>query len=66
MQLDKNKLKLIMARKQITMEDLAKAYGTTRSGLYSTLKSLNKAPQTIGRLASALGVDPLEIIVQEE
>lgn len=66
MQLDKNKLRLIMARKQMTMEDLAKAYGSTRAGLYSTLKSLNKTPQTIGRLAAALDVDPLEIIAQEE
>lgn len=66
MRIDRDKVELAMARKKMTQEELAEAYGVTRSGMASVLRSLNVKPTTVGRLAAALGVDPEEIIVTKE
>lgn len=64
MHLDKEKIKLIMARKELTVTDIANHCGKTRQRISCILNSVNVTPATAGRIAKALEVDVTEIIEQ--
>lgn len=66
MELDRNKINLIMARKGFSAADLAKASNLTRQRINIILNSRNVTPRTVGKIAKALGVDVTEIIETEE
>lgn len=63
MTVDRNKVLLIMARKCLSYEDVAKAYGCSRQRIHNLLDKQQKAyPKTAGKIAAALGVDVTEIL----
>lgn len=63
MRIDPNKIDLIMARKQLSVETVC-ASGMIPKETFKQAKNQkrNPKPATIGRIASALGVDVTEII----
>ena len=65
MELSRYKINLAMARKQMTVIQLAKAYGASRNRINILLNSRTVSPVTAGKLAAALGVDVTEIIEDE-
>lgn len=62
MTLSREKITLAMARKRMSVGDLAVAYGCSRSRIHILLNSRNCTPKVAGRLAAALGVDITDII----
>ncbi len=64
MKLSREKVNIAMARKKMTVVDLANAYGVSRARMNVILNSQVVTPVCIGRVADALGVDVLEIIEQ--
>lgn len=65
MKADKEKVKLAMARACISLNDLTIASEMPRSTVNNVIYGRNVRPDTIGRIAKALGVDVTEIIEQE-
>ncbi len=61
MKVDKNKIDIAIARKKLTIPQLAKEYGVSRSRMNIIINSRNLTPVCVGRLAAALGVDVTEI-----
>lgn len=64
MKLDKNKIDVIRARKELPVTVLLVNAGVSSSSFYSGMKT-DLDPVVVGKIASALGVDPIEIIAQE-
>ncbi len=64
MKLNRDKVNIAMARKMMTVTDLAKAYGVSRARMNVILNSQVLTPVCAGRVADALGVDVTEIIDQ--
>ena len=64
MKLNRDKVNIAMARKKMTVVDLAKAYGVSRARMNVILNSQVLTPVCAGRVADALGVDVTEIIDQ--
>lgn len=64
MQLNKEKVDIAMARKKMSVINLAEAYGVSRARMHTILNSRNISTVCAGRLAAALGVDVTEIIEQ--
>ena len=62
MKLDKDKIKILMARKCWKRSDLAKAYGVSSSRINIILGAAEVSTVVVGRTAAALGVDVTEII----
>lgn len=62
MKLSREKINLIMARKNLTVGDLADAYGASVQRIHVIFNSKKVAPLTAGKMATALGVDVTEII----
>lgn len=62
MTVSKEKVNIILARKQITAAALCETAGFSRNRLYAILNSKKVSPKTAGRVAEALGVDVTEII----
>lgn len=62
MKLDRNKINIAMARKKMTVVQLADAYGVSRSRMNVILNSQVITPICAGRVAEALGVDVAEIL----
>lgn len=62
MKLNRDKVNIAMARKKMTVVDLAKAYGVSRARMNVILNSQVLTPVCAGRVAEALGVDVTEII----
>lgn len=62
MQLNKEKINLIMARNELSVTDIANRCNKTRQRISCILNSVNVTPATAGRIAKALGVDVTEII----
>lgn len=63
MQISKSKLDMAQARSQLTTKELqekAKISDVTLARIRSGVQQ--PRPQTIGRIAAALGVDPAEIV----
>lgn len=66
MKLDKNKLDLLLCRKQLTIADVAKLAGistTTLSTSYSKGEGIR--PKTVGKICCALDIDVTEIMKEE-
>lgn len=62
MRLDRDKVEIARARKQMSVTDLAKAYGVSRARMNIILNQCNITTACAGRLAAALGCDVTEII----
>lgn len=62
MNLSREKINICMARKQMTVPNLANAYGVTDQRMRVILNSKNVSPATAGKLSAALGVDVTDII----
>lgn len=62
MKLNRNKVDVAMARKKMTVVQLAEAYGVSRARMNVILNSQVITPVCAGRVADALGVDVTEII----
>ena len=62
MTVSREKINIIMARKQVTAAELCEMAGFSRNRFYAILSSRNVVPKTAGRVAAALGVDVTEII----
>lgn len=61
-EISRDKVNIAMARKQMTVSGLAKAYGVTRARMNVILNQRTVSTVAAGRLASALGVDVTEIL----
>ena len=63
MKIDKNKVEMAMARACLGQNEVAKKMGTNKANLAKLIgHERNHRPETVGKLAKALGVDPAEII----
>lgn len=62
MKLNREKVDICMARKKMTVINLAKAYGVSHARINVILNQREVSTVSAGRLAEALGVDVTEII----
>ena len=66
MNIDSQKLDLLMAVQCLTAEQLTKITGVSQPSISRLRKGTQKPrPATIGKIAKALGVDVLDIIITE-
>lgn len=65
MRMSRRKVNIALARKQMTVTELAEAYGVSRARMNVILNSQVVTPVCAGRVAKALDVDVTEIIDQE-
>lgn len=65
MKANRAKLELAMARACMDSRELAEAAQLPRPTLNNAIVGKSVRPSTLGRIAKALGVDPLEIIEKE-
>lgn len=65
MKLDVQKIKLILAEREMNQSDLAKKCGVNRQQINDILSRGSCTLKTLGRIAKALGV-PVSEIVKEE
>ena len=65
MRMSRKKVNIALARKQMTVTELAKVYGVSRARMNVILNSQVVTPVCAGRVAKALNVDVTEIIDQE-
>lgn len=66
MEISTTKIKRMMGAHLMTQEGLAKAAGVSRTTINGTLLKGSCSTATAGKIARALGVDPADIIEQEE
>lgn len=64
MKLNREKINICMARKQMTVQQLAEAYGVSRARMNVILNQRTVSVVSAGRMAAALGCDIEEIIEQ--
>ncbi|HCW40038.1 helix-turn-helix domain-containing protein [Phocaeicola plebeius] len=64
MKLCRSKIDIELARKQMSVTDLANVYGVSRSRMNIILNSNVVTPVCAGRVAKALDVDVVKIIEQ--
>ena len=57
MKVNKKKIELILARKEMTVSDVLKENIITKGTYFNILKGLGARPSSVGKLAKALGVD---------
>ncbi len=62
MELSRIKINIVMARKKMTVSELAKSYGVSRTRINVILNQREVTALCAGRMAAALGVDVTEII----
>ena len=60
--LNRSKINIVLARKQMSITVLAKAYGVSRTRMHIILNSKDVTPVCAGRLAKAIGMDVEDII----
>ena len=65
MRADKKKLELAMARACIAPAEIPERAGLLRPTANNVLNGKSVRPDTLGKVARALGVDPLDIILEE-
>lgn len=65
MKANRPKLTLAMSRALMNPQDLAKAAGLPPQTVNGVIRGRGVRPATLGKVAKALGVDPSEIIEQE-
>lgn len=61
-QLDRSKIDICLAKKKMSVANLAKEYGVSRARINVILNQREVTPIAAGRLADALGVDVIELI----
>lgn len=66
MKVNRKKLELAMARSCMESRNLPAAAGLPRPTVQNAIVGKSVRPATLGRIAKALGVDPLDILAQEE
>lgn len=66
MRIDKTKTDLIIAKSGLKYKEIAERANMSRQSLSTMLCRGTATPPTLGKLAKALGVDPAELIKQEE
>lgn len=62
MKLSRDKIDIALARNSLTITNLSKCYGVSRSRMNTILNMREVTPVCAGRMANALGVDVKEII----
>ncbi|MCI8858430.1 MAG: helix-turn-helix transcriptional regulator [Lachnospiraceae bacterium] len=62
MKISREKINIQMARKKMTVKQLAEAYGVSRARIHVILNQREISVIAAGRLSDALGVDVTEII----
>ena len=62
MRISRDKINICMARKKMTVQALANAYGVRRTRINVLLNQREVSTVSAGRMASALGVDVTEIL----
>ena len=62
MTVDREKVNLILAKKQLTVTELCETAGYSRNRFYTVMNSKKVSPKTAGKIADALNVDVTEII----
>lgn len=62
MRLDKTKITILMAVKELSVTEIARRCGKTKQRVSCIFNSINVAPKTAGMIAKALEVDVTEII----
>lgn len=62
MRISRDKINICMARKKMTVQALANAYGVSRTRINVLLNQREVSTVSAGRKASALGVDVTEIL----
>ena len=65
MKVNRKKLELAMARACMESRDLPVAAGIPRGTVQNVIVGKSVRPATLGRIAKALGVDPVEILKEE-
>ncbi len=65
MKINRKKLNIILATKEMTITDVAEKAGISRARAYSILNSVSIFPATAGRIANALEVDVAELLEEE-
>ena len=63
MQIDKIKLQLLLAEKELSAKDLAEMAEISPQTISKIIKKGRSKPKTIGKIAKALGVEPAELVV---
>ena len=66
MKLNKSKILLIMASKQMTQQSISKTYGVSSRRISNIINASNVRPVTAGKLAKALGVNVTDILEVDE
>lgn len=66
MKISKRKITALMGAKLMTQVKLAEVAGVSRATINSALLKGSCSIQTVGKIAKALGVDPMEIIKMED
>ncbi len=66
MKVNRQKLYLAMARACMTSTELPKAAGLPRPTVQNAVVGKSVRPATLGKIAKALSVDPVEIIEVED
>ena len=66
MKVNRQKLYLAMARACMDSADLPAATGMPRPTVQNAIVGKSIRPSTLGKIAKALGVDPADLIEQEE
>lgn len=64
MKADREKTKLAMARACMNLSDLTASAGIPQATVKNVIAGKSVLPGTLGRVARALGVDPLEIMAE--
>ena len=64
--IDKNKVKLVMARACMNTKDLQKKVDIPRPTINGALSGRSVTPRTIGLIAKALNVDVTEILIKDK
>ena len=62
MRISRDKINICRARKKMTVQALANAYGVSRTRINVLLNQREVSTVSAGRMASALGVDVTEIL----
>lgn len=65
MKINVHKIKLILAKREMTRSDLAERCGISRQNVSTILTRGTCEPKTVGKLAKGLGI-PLEEITEED
>mgnify|MGYP002527437355 CR=1 FL=1 len=66
MKISKRKITALMGAKLMTQVKLAEAAGVSRATINAALLKGSCSIPTVGKIARALGVDPMEIIKMED